>query len=195
MEDSNKKTEGGGGGGGGGATRMNRPSYESKISLSLPISNSNTSSTSSSTSTSSLTTKASTTIKNHPQTDIDLSLLDYKSVDDFLYYISTKSEIPNISTHLAKQLKASRSLLSLSKFLIFGNSPKELITKIVDSTSAIIDAERVLFLELDQETTELIYFKPQESSSDIIYRIRDGIECKFLFFISSSSFSSFLLLE
>lgn len=155
-------------------TRMNRPSYESKISLSLPISNPNSSSSSSSSST-------TTTIKNNLQNDIDFSLLDYKSVDDFLYYITTKNEIQNLSKHLAKQLKASRSLLSLSKFLVFGNNPKELINKIIDSASAIIDAERVLFLELDQETTELIYYKTQENNNtpDIIYRIRDGIECKF----------------
>lgn len=175
MEDINKFT----------TTRMNRPSYESKISLSLPISNSNLTTTNTNT-TSSTTTN---TIN-----DIDFSLLDYKSVDDYLYYITTKNEIQNLSKHLAKQLKASRSLLSLSKFLIFGNNPRDLINKIVDSAGAIIDAERVIFLELEQETADLIYFKSQENSPDIIYRIRDGIECKKFFTFLILLFINYILI-
>jgi hypothetical protein len=121
------------------------------------------------------------------QSDIDFSLLDYKSVDDFLYYTKSKSEFQDLSKHLAKQLKASRSLLSLSRFLTVGSSPREVINKIVESASAIIDAERVIFMEFDQDSGDLVYLKSLDNSDS--FRARDGIECESL---SLAFFSNFL---
>jgi GAF domain-containing protein len=146
----------------------NRPSYERKMLPSLPLNNSSV---------------------NHRiqlQSDIDFSLLDYKSVDDFLYYTKSKSEFQDLSKHLAKQLKASRSLLSLSRFLTVGSSPREVINKIVESASAIIDAERVIFMEFDQDSGDLVYLKSLDNSDS--FRARDGIECESLSLASSQIF-------
>lgn len=140
----------------------NRPSYERKMLPSLPLNNS---------------TSVNHRIQRRAASDIDFSLLDYKSVDDFLYYTESKSEFQDLSKHLAKQLKASRSLLSLSRFLTVGSSPREVINKIVESASAIVDAERVIFLEFDQESGDLVYLKYLDNS-DSSFRVRDGIECK-----------------
>jgi hypothetical protein len=141
----------------------NKLSHERKMLPSLPLNNS-----------------SSVNHRIQLQSDIDFSLLDYKSVDDFLYYTKSKSEFQDLSKHLAKQLKASRSLLSLSKFLTVGSSPREIINKIVDSASAIIDAERVVFMEFDQDTGDLVYLKSLDNA-DSPLRVRDGIECKFTF--------------
>lgn len=134
-----------------------RPSYERKMLTSLPLSNSSP--------------------KLPRQPDLDFSLLDYKSVDDFLYLTKSKTEFQDLSKHLAKQLKASRSLLSMSRYLTVGNSPRDIIHKIIDTASAIIDAERVLFLEFDSEAGELVCQKLGENP-ETMFRVRDGVECK-----------------
>jgi hypothetical protein len=142
-----------------------RPSFERKMLPSLPLGNSNS-------------------VHRGKQLDLDFSLLDYKSVDDFLYYTKSKTEFQDLSKHLAKQLKASRSLLSMSRFLAVGASPREIINQIVESASAVVDAERVVFLELDQDSGDLVYLKSHDNTE--AFRLREGIERKdhscYLFF-------------
>jgi hypothetical protein len=141
-----------------------RPSFERKMLPSLPLSNSNST-------------------HRGKSLDPDFSLLDYKSVDDFLHYTRSKSEFQDLSKHLAKQLKASRSLLSMSRFLTVGTSPREIINQIVESASAVVDAERVVFLELEQDTGDLVYLKYQDNTE--AFRIREGIERKNHFLFSA----------
>ena len=109
--------------------------------------------------------------------DIDFTLLDYKSVDDFLYIQKSKIDNHTIVTHLAKQLKASRSLVALTQSLTFRISPQDILNRFVESACAIIDAERVFLLILDVESGQLVGSLNTQGSGEKI-RISSGVECK-----------------
>jgi hypothetical protein len=115
--------------------------------------------------------------------EIDLGLLDYKSVDEFLYVARGDQRL---SWHLAKQLKASRSLIALSEFLTCDAHPRVILAKIINSASAIIDAERVLLLEGNQKTGGLTLFSTHDTAHlDKSLTLDVGLECILFYIIFS----------
>ena len=110
--------------------------------------------------------------------DVDFSLLDYKSVEDFLHIHRSKSDNHQVFTNLARQLKASRSLVALTSSLTFNMSPQDILHRFVESAGAIIDAERVFLLAHDKESGDLVGSLNAQNSADSTFRISSGVECK-----------------
>lgn len=111
--------------------------------------------------------------------DIDFALLDYKSVDDFIYIQKSKADNHTIVTHLAKQLKASRSLMNLTQCLTIQNNPEDIMNRFVESACAIIDAERVFLLVLDTDSGQLVGLLKNSTGSLEPFYLSSGVECRF----------------
>jgi hypothetical protein len=109
-------------------------------------------------------------------TESDFTLLDYKSIDDFLYHHKCRTDNQKTFAHLAKQLKASRSLVALTKCLSFNTSANDMLHRFVESACAIIDAEHIYLLRIDPETKHLV---GSLNSSDLgaSFHISSGVEC------------------
>lgn len=106
--------------------------------------------------------------------DIDMTLLDYKPVEDFLRYYRTKSDQSNLITNLAKQLKASRALFMLDRIVI--SNSHDCILKIIDSSISIIGAEDILLLKLDDNNDLFVYQSKDGSSNKVTLAKEKGVE-------------------
>eukprot|EP01038_Epipyxis_sp_PR26KG_P011345 gene11345-15210_t len=113
---------------------------------------------------------------------VDVSLLDLMGLEEFLSLLKNKTEsnskeLWKASCSLAMQLKASRELLSISSTLFSQKSTKKILSRLVDATYTILNAERVHLMEIDKNSRELIVTHTHEENT-IGYRIpvNKGIE-------------------
>jgi GAF domain-containing protein len=92
--------------------------------------------------------------------ELDASMLDYTSVEEFLRpYRTSFSSMPQqwqLMVYLATQLKGCRALLAVSSYLSAELNLGEIIDKILDSGYFVLNADRVSLYEVDHKTRELV---------------------------------------
>lgn len=79
--------------------------------------------------------------------DIDMSLLDFKSADDFLSNYRSKVEHIKLLGALTRQLKLARALLTIPSYLTTTSTPEDIIHRILDVAKTILNVENVLLLK------------------------------------------------
>ena len=79
--------------------------------------------------------------------DIDVSLLDFKSPDDFLSNYRSKVEHIKLLGALTRQLKMARALLTIPSYLSTTSTPDDIIHRVLDVTKTILSVETVLLLK------------------------------------------------
>jgi hypothetical protein len=104
---------------------------------------------------------------------VDFSLLDYKQPDDFLARYCSPGDERILLEQMAYQLKVSRGLLELSTAAA-KSSP---VGRLIDCAQAIVDAEKIVFIEIDSTTGDLLVNGSTSGQQPEITRIRSGIEC------------------
>jgi GAF domain-containing protein len=98
---------------------------------------------------------------------VEVSLLDVMDVEDFLQLVKSKTdsnwkELWKETCLVVNQLKAARELLSIGSNLI-GNKPtRKILDRLVEVTHIMLNAERVVILELDPTGSELIVTHSRE---------------------------------
>jgi hypothetical protein len=108
---------------------------------------------------------------------IDFSLLDYKQPEDFLARYSAPGDDRILLEHMTYQLKVSRALLELSTASAKSGS-SDVVGKIIDCAQAIVDAEKIVFVEIDLINGDLLVNGATSAQHQpMITRIRSGIEC------------------
>jgi hypothetical protein len=120
------------------------------------------------------------------ETSIDVSLLDVMALEDFLSMLKGKTdanwkELWKETCIFTKQLKASRELLSIGSNLISNRASRKIIDRLLDVTHTLLNAERVIVMELDSTGNELfVTHSKDEKAIGLRVSPISGIECKFL---------------
>jgi hypothetical protein len=99
-------------------------------------------------------------IESH-ESSIDVSLLDVMALEDFLNLLKNKTEsnykdLWKETCIFTKQLKAARELLSIGSNLISNRSSRKILDRLLDVSHVLLNAERVVIMEIDQVTKELV---------------------------------------
>lgn len=116
--------------------------------------------------------------KNETTTDVvDLSLLDFMTMDEFLLYLKGRTEANNnalwdSAVALAGQLKGSRALLSLGPYLSSNDGIMKVFDRLLDTAYVILKAEHVFLLQLDVDQTN---FTVTHSRTDAAIGMRMGV--------------------
>lgn len=98
---------------------------------------------------------------------VEVSLLDVMDVEDFLHLVKTKTdsnwkELWKETCLVVNQLKAARELLSIGSSLI-GNKPtRKILDRLVEVSHIMLNAERVVVMELDPSGNELVVTHSRE---------------------------------
>jgi hypothetical protein len=95
------------------------------------------------------------------ESSVDISLLDVMAIDDFLSHMKSRTEhnwkdLWKETCVIAEQLKASRELLSIGSNLLSHKSSRSILNRLLDITKVLLDAERVIIMELDTAGHDLI---------------------------------------
>lgn len=99
-------------------------------------------------------------IESHEST-VDVSLLDVMAIEDFLNLLKNKTDnnwkdLWKETCIFTKQLKAARELLSIGSNLISNRSNRKILDRLLDVTHILLNAERVVIMEVDPSTKELV---------------------------------------
>jgi hypothetical protein len=108
---------------------------------------------------------------------VDFSLLDYKQPDDFLARYCSPGDERILLEQMAYQLKVSRGLLELSTATAKSSPGDDVVGRLIDCAQAIVDAEKIVFIEIDSTTGDLFVNGSTSGQQPEITRIRSGIEC------------------
>jgi GAF domain-containing protein/PAS domain-containing protein len=107
--------------------------------------------------------------KSHMDGDLDLSLLDKLSVDDFMSLIRLRQEKNQTATWdatvtLAQQWKLLRSLLSSSTSLLSKQVDAADFEKLLDLAHSTLNAERIVVLKYDEKEAKLVVVASREQT-------------------------------
>ncbi len=125
-------------------------------------------------------------IESH-ESNIDVSLLDVMAVEDFLSLLKGKTEsnwkdLWKETCIFTKQLKAARELLSIGSNLISNRSNRKIIDRLIDVTHTLLNAERVVILEMESSGKELtVTYCKEEKLLGTRVSALSGIEGKTLY--------------
>mmetsp|Transcript_24408 Transcript_24408/g.45440 ORF Transcript_24408/g.45440 Transcript_24408/m.45440 type:complete len:936 (+) Transcript_24408:181-2988(+) len=108
--------------------------------------------------------------------EVDFSSLDYQGVDVFLASFSS-SDKANVTKHMTKQLKALRALLAVTGKLSCGATSDATIHSIMETTSTIINAEKLFVMDIDHKLSKLVVtYSPDNSRNGVRTSCDTGIE-------------------
>jgi GAF domain-containing protein len=98
---------------------------------------------------------------------VEVSLLDVMDVEDFLQLVKSKTdsnwkELWKETCLVVNQLKAARELLSIGSNLIGSKPSRKILDRLVEVTHIMLNAERVVIMELDPTGSELIVTHSRE---------------------------------
>jgi hypothetical protein len=102
------------------------------------------------------------TSKNELTGGVDISLLDFMGIEEFLSILKSKTENNNqalwkASCALASQLKGSRALLSLGSYLSSNEGAgTNILDRLVDTAFFILNAENICLLQLHTDGADLV---------------------------------------
>jgi hypothetical protein len=116
--------------------------------------------------------------------DIDVSLLDVLDVEGFMTILKTKLVKQNISSQLlrtlellARQLKISRSLLTMHSQLLTRKCEFIDIKKVIGLTSSLINAESVAIMHYNKEEhSATVIFSNDKSLIGSTFLLMDKLE-------------------
>ena len=108
--------------------------------------------------------------------EVDFASLDHQAVDVFLASFSSTDKA-TVTKHLTKQLKALRTLLSLSGNLATGCVSEATIDTIIKATTNIISAEKIFVLDIDHQQDNLVVtHSPDNACNGVTTSSDSGIE-------------------
>jgi GAF domain-containing protein len=92
---------------------------------------------------------------------VDISLLDFMGIEEFLSILKAKTENNNqalwkASCALAGQLKGSRALLSLGSYLSSNEGASHVLDRLTDTAFFILNAEHIFLFQLDGDGSNLV---------------------------------------
>jgi hypothetical protein len=87
---------------------------------------------------------------------VDVSLLDFMSIEEFLAILKAKTSDNNqalwkASCALAYQLKGSRALLSLGSFLSSNEGARNVFERLLDTAQFVLNSDQIYLFELDPD--------------------------------------------
>lgn len=133
-------------------------------------------------------------IESH-ESNVDVSLLDVMAIEDFLSLLKGKTDgnwkdLWKETCIFTKQLKAARELLSIGSNLISNRSNRKIIDRLLDVTHTLLNAERVIIMEMENGGKELVItYSKDEKALGLRVSSLSGIEGKnCLFWYSQTLF-------
>ena len=106
-------------------------------------------------------TTTSINSRNNNNIPVDISLLDFMGIEEFLAILKSKTANNNqalwtASCTLACQLKGSRALLSLGLYLSSNDGTMNVLDRLIDTAYFTLNAEHVFLLQLDKSDGRLV---------------------------------------
>lgn len=103
--------------------------------------------------------KGEPNFQNENSSSLNLSFLDYMSVEDFINAIRTSTDCSSqnllrLIFSVSSQLKGLRALLSLHSFLTSNETTSNVLDRVMETAYFILDAENLFLLRENEQETD-----------------------------------------
>jgi hypothetical protein len=111
---------------------------------------------------------------------VDVSLLDFMSIEEFLAILKAKTSDNNqalwkASCSLAYQLKGSRALLSLGSFLSSNEGSRNLFDRLIDTAQFVLNSDQIYLFELDPDDSDMFILSHTHTEATLGAKLR--VDC------------------